>query len=390
MTGIWLIRHGEAEGNLYRRIHGWYDGSLTAMGFSQLPHLTERFRDVPLAAVYASDLRRAMDTARALSEPRGLLLRIREDLREVNMGAWEDVPWGWVERFDPEEYRKLNKDPWHWSVPGCEPGGETVRRMERALLDIAAKHPGGEVAVASHGSAIRLLLAYLQGVPSEGIWQVPFCDNTAVARITAEGGRLTLVSCNDNSHLPESLSAFHRDSWWKSDDGKDGRDLYYLPMDLSSRAGQETYLRRYRETWIASYGSDRGFSRVHLDGAKYRQSRDPGSVLEVYREEEPIGILELATHQGEEEGFGHIALLHLEEEARGQGLGVQLLGAAVSWYRDRGRKKLRLRVAEENGTALRFYRRWGFTETGREEGLYGTSLVMTKDIPEGMNCSCGT
>ena len=381
MTGIWLIRHGEAEGNLYRRIHGWYDGSLTEMGFAQLPYLAERFRDIPLEAVYSSDLRRAMDTARAISAPRGLLLRVREDLREVNMGDWEDRCWGWVERFQPEEFRRLNRDPWNWSVPGGEPGETTVRRIEKALLEIGERHPEGEVAVVSHGSAIRLLLAHLQGVPSEEIWQVPFCDNTAVARITAENGKLTLESWNDNSHLPPELSAFHRDEWWKNDDGKDGRDLYYLPMDLDSPEGKETYLRRYRETWIASYGSDRGFTRVHLDGARYRQKQDPETVLEVYREEEPIGILELAAHQGEEEGFGHIALLHLEEPWRGKGLAVQLLGAAVSYYRARGRKKLRLRVTEGNEAALRFYRRWGFTEAGREEGLYGVSYVMTKPIP---------
>ena len=381
MTHVWLIRHGEAEGNLYRRIHGWYDGSLTDMGFRQLPFLAERFRDTPLEAVYASDLRRAMDTARALSEPRGLLLRVREDLREVNMGDWEDRCWGWVERFQPEEFRRLNRDPWNWSVPGGEPGAETVRRIEAALLEIAERHPGGHVAVVSHGSAIRLILAHLRNIPSEEIWQVPFCDNTAVAHITAEGDRLSLLEYNDNSHLPEELSAFHKESWWKTEDGKDGRDLYYLPMDLSSREGQATYLRRYRETWIASYGSDRGFTNVHLDGAKYRQQQDPGSVLEVWREESPIGILELAPHQGEGAGCGHIALLHLEEEWRGKGLAVQLLGAAVSFYRKKGRKKLRLRVSVNNEPALRFYRRWGFVEEGREEGLYGTSLVMVKAIP---------
>ena len=381
MTGIWLIRHGEAEGNLYRRIHGWYDGSLTEMGFRQLPYLTERFRDTRLDEVYSSDLRRAMDTARALSDPRGLPLRVREDLREVNMGDWEDRCWGWVERFAPEEYDRLNRDPWTWSVPGAEPGEKTVRRLESALLSIADRHPGGEVAVVSHGSAIRLFLASLLGIPSREIGQVPYCDNTAVARLTAEGGRLTLASYNDNSHLPEALSAFHRDEWWKNEDGKDGRDMYFLPMDLDSLSGQQTYLRRYRETWIASYGSDRGFTSVHLDGARYRQQQDRNSVLEAWCEESPCGILELATHQGEELGVGHIALLHLEEAFRDRGLGIQLIGAAVSYYRALGRKKLRLRVTVGNEAALRFYRRWGFTEERRENGLYGETLVMTKPIP---------
>ena len=84
-------------------------------------------------------------------------------------------------------------------------------------------------------------------------------------------------------------------------------------MELYTAAGQETYLRRYRETWIASYGSDRGFTPVHLEGAKYRQQQDRNSVLEAWCEDTPCGILELALHQGEEQGVGHIALLHLEE-----------------------------------------------------------------------------
>ena len=157
--------------------------------------------------------------------------------------------------------------------------------------------------------------------------------------------------------------------------------MYFLPMDLSSREGQKTYLRRYRETWIASYGSDRGFTSVHLDGARYRQEQDRDSVLEAWCEDTPCGILELATHQGEELGVGHIALLHLEEAFRGRGLGIQLIGAAVSYYRALGRKRLRLRVVSENEAALRFYRRWGFAEESREMGLYGESLVMTKEIP---------
>ncbi len=120
---------------------------------------------------------------------------------------------------------------------------------------------------------------------------------------------------------------------------------------------------------------------MHLDGAKYRQQQDPESVLEVWCEDTPCGILELATNQGADQGFGHIALLHLEEPFRGKGLGVQLLGAAVSHYRARGRKRLRLRVTAGNAPALAFYRRWGFEEDRREQGLYGESLVMVKEIP---------
>ena len=51
MTTVYLIRHGEAEGNLYRRMQGWYDGDLTDLGRRQVAALAGRFRDIHLEAL---------------------------------------------------------------------------------------------------------------------------------------------------------------------------------------------------------------------------------------------------------------------------------------------------------------------------------------------------
>ena len=51
MTTIYLIRHAEAEGNLYRRIHGWYDSLITKNGERQIQALQQRFDSVPIDAV---------------------------------------------------------------------------------------------------------------------------------------------------------------------------------------------------------------------------------------------------------------------------------------------------------------------------------------------------
>ena len=56
---LYLIRHCEAEGNLYRRCHGHYDGHPTVNGMAQCRALAIRMAPVPLTAVYASDLLRA-------------------------------------------------------------------------------------------------------------------------------------------------------------------------------------------------------------------------------------------------------------------------------------------------------------------------------------------
>ena len=59
MTKIYLIRHAEAEGNLYRIAHGWHNGLITNYrGYQQIDALRQRFQDVDIDAVYASDLYR--------------------------------------------------------------------------------------------------------------------------------------------------------------------------------------------------------------------------------------------------------------------------------------------------------------------------------------------
>ena len=76
MTKIYLIRHAEAEGNLYRVYQGQYDTLLTETGMLQVQALGERFRDIHVDAVYSSDLYRAACTAVVICRMKGLPLPI--------------------------------------------------------------------------------------------------------------------------------------------------------------------------------------------------------------------------------------------------------------------------------------------------------------------------
>ena len=62
MTEIYIIRHTQAEGNRYRMMQGFWDGNVTEKGRLQIEALAERFRDIPVDAVYSSDLSRAVLT----------------------------------------------------------------------------------------------------------------------------------------------------------------------------------------------------------------------------------------------------------------------------------------------------------------------------------------
>jgi probable phosphoglycerate mutase len=378
MTRIYLIRHAEAEGNLYRRIHGWYDGAVTAMGFKQIEALRRRFENIKIDSVYSSDLKRARMTAAAIYAPKNLPLTQLSELREVNMGTWEDRCWGEVEHFYPEQTYYLSFSPDKWQVEGCESYTDSLNRIRQVINNIACDNEGKSVAVVSHGSIIRILLADIFGYRPSEINKVLYCDNTAVSLLTAAKGHLSIDYFNDNTHLPAEISAFHREVWWKSEDGRDGRNMYFLPMDVFKSG--DLYLRRYRDTWIQSHGHDGGFTAVYLDWARKRSRENPQTVMEAYLDGTPCGMLELAASYGASEGAGHISFLYLEKEYRGKGLAVQLIGQAQSFYKSLGRDKLRLRVTEANKRALQFYQKYGFRLIDKETSQNGSICVMEKSI----------
>ena len=95
--------------------------------------------------------------------------------------------------------------------------------------------------------------------------------------------------------------------------------------------------------------------------------------------EEFAGLIALDERRGAREGVGWISFCYLAPAFRGRGLGVQLLGAAVSRCRELGRERLCLSVARDN-PALGVYERWGFRPSGTEPGALEPLLRMEKDL----------
>ena len=147
MTTIYLIRHAEAEGNLYRIAQGQDNSILTDLGWQQIRALERRFADIPVDAVYASDLYRTCATASAIYRPKGLPLHRRRDLREICVGVWEQKTWGEIARRDPEQLEDFNRRLHLWHVEGAETPQAVQARMLAAVREIAAANDGRTVAV---------------------------------------------------------------------------------------------------------------------------------------------------------------------------------------------------------------------------------------------------
>lgn len=383
MTEIYLIRHAEAEGNLYRRIHGQYDGLITTRGRRQIDALAERFKDVRIDAVYSSDLTRTKTTAEAILRTHPHLeLNETPRLREVCMGVWEDIPWGEAAHTQPEQLEMFSNDPDQWRVDGCETFRELAGRMLSVTTELAQGHDGQTIAVFSHGMAIRSLLCEINGIPSQQIARVRYGDNTAVSKVIYEDGLLRVEYFNDNTHLPEEISTFAHQGWWKEKSGMDMDNLYFEPLDMKTE--RELYIDCYADSWRGVHGSLDGFDpRLYAQSAARHAGADPRTLMKMCGNGTFVGLVELDLRRHEEYGAGWITLCYLRPEYRNKFLGIQLIGHAVSVFRKLGRVSVRLHAAEENTRAQRFYQRYGFEQIGTDMGVLGKLLLMELPITPG-------
>lgn len=127
MTTIYMIRHAEAEGTLYRIVQGQHNSFITPRGHRQIACLAERFKDVQLDALYSSDLRRTVTTAGAITKYHALEMQLTERLREINLGVCEGMSFGDMYKFDPVQMDNFNNDPAQWRAPGAETFAEWHR-----------------------------------------------------------------------------------------------------------------------------------------------------------------------------------------------------------------------------------------------------------------------
>lgn len=378
ITKIYMIRHAEAEGNLYRRVHGQYDSLNTELGMRQIRALSERFAALPVDAVYSSDLIRAVTTAQAISVPRKLDILTTPKLREVGMGRWEDLTWAHLEQHETQQLQHFNQDPIRWDVGDNEPHQALQKRMVEAVMDIAKHAAGQTVCVVSHGHAIRTLLAYALELPSERYSEVPHLDNTAVSLLEVHDGQELIVRwMNDASHLEGGLSTLERQSWWRTE-GADTGNADFLPLDLDQN--ERRYLSYRQEAWGEVHSTLAGFTDAYLDLARAHVHAHPLALVEGMVSGTPFGLLELDPEKGAVEQEGHISFYYVAPEFRSRGLGIQFLGHAISVYRALGRETLTVHVAETNTAAIRFYEQVGFQKTGETPGVRCSLWVMALDI----------
>lgn len=202
MTRIYIVRHGESEWNIIRKIQGFKNAPLTERGLAQGDKIAQRLRDVKLDAIYASDLDRARITAEKIAAANGADLTITESLREMSFGIWEGMLFSEVQETYPEGFGYWQKSPELLEIEEGENLYSLEKRMAGFIDEILERHQGGDVLIVSHGTALKTMILYLLGMPLTNYKNMAM-DNVSLSIVEKRDYNNVLKLYNDTNHLGE-------------------------------------------------------------------------------------------------------------------------------------------------------------------------------------------
>jgi probable phosphoglycerate mutase len=169
---IALVRHGMiALDDDQRRYIGQIDLPLTEEGRRQAGSLARRFAHAHLAAIACSDLSRSRETAELIGAAAGITPSPRAELREISMGAWENLTFREVAQRFPEAYRARGEDLGNFCVPGGESFAQCSRRVVAAFEDFARTVPGN-LLIVGHAGVNRLILCHVLGMDPSRLFRL--------------------------------------------------------------------------------------------------------------------------------------------------------------------------------------------------------------------------
>ncbi|SFD43518.1 histidine phosphatase family protein [Clostridium uliginosum] len=198
MTTIFLTRHGETVWNTEKRLQGSKDSPLTDNGILQAKKLRDRLKNEKIDIIYASPIKRALDTANIIAEPNNIPIVTCNELKEVHFGEFEGKVIG--ELSKPGEANFLMEMfKGNQEVKG--PNGETLldvqKRAFRILDNILEKEESKTILIVAHGMTLKVLMSYFEDFESDlkGVY-----GQTSLTKIIRDEDKFNVLFKNDITH----------------------------------------------------------------------------------------------------------------------------------------------------------------------------------------------
>jgi broad specificity phosphatase PhoE len=202
-----LARHAPTDWNGKGRFQGHQDVVLGAAGRRQAGQLAARLAVERIDRIHASDLRRAWETAQAVSEIHKAPLLSDTRLRELCFGVWEGLLRDEIQQQYPEALATWEADPLRNAPPGGETLAELTDRVGEFFVSLRADTTSERtVLVVGHNGSLQILLCLALGLPPESRWKFRLEPaSLSVLELYAKGAVLTCL--NDVHHLREETHA---------------------------------------------------------------------------------------------------------------------------------------------------------------------------------------
>ncbi len=217
ITRLIFVRHAEAEGNINRRFHGWFDSRITEKGHKQALKVAERLASMPIDIIYSSSLTRTLQTAQYIADVKQLPIIRTDKLREINGGDWEDMPFDQLPVLYPKENKTWEEEPHLHQMPNGECVSEFYDRLMGEVKHIISNNPGKNICIVTHGAAIRTMLCRFYGQKLEYIKNIFWHDNTSVTVVDYDDKKdeFEVLMEGDTEHLGFELSTIENQEWWQ-------------------------------------------------------------------------------------------------------------------------------------------------------------------------------
>jgi len=205
-TRFCLVRHGETDWNIERRLQGQIDIPLNQTGQQQAQSLSRALAtaDTRFAALYVSDLSRTRQTADAICQLNPLQAITTAALRERHFGCFQGLTYAEAEAHIPQDYQQFKA-----RTPDYTPGdGESLQRfsqrIEQFLQQTARRHQGETVLVVTHGGVLDIIYRLVKQLPITLPRDFPI-PNAALNWISHSHGLWQMERWADQSHLDHSM-----------------------------------------------------------------------------------------------------------------------------------------------------------------------------------------
>lgn len=202
---LYFLRHAETPYSQLGNYCGEVDTDLTSVGYEMAEAFATAYRSTPWAAVYVSPKQRTIATAQPLCQAIGLEMQLRDGLKEIFYGAWEDRTPDYVQQHYAEDYIRWLTEP-AWNPPtGGETAVQIASRASLVVAEIEAKYRTGNVLIVSHKATIRIILCSLLGIDL-GRYRDRIEMPTAALSVVKFDLYGPMLQClGDRSHLPPHL-----------------------------------------------------------------------------------------------------------------------------------------------------------------------------------------